>query len=813
MKRTIKLILPFVFVISTAHCAPDPPKETAPPTAPAVPATPEAPPPPVAASPLPEALDALEAPLVSPDAITEAVTTADRVDAWSQSHPDHEDTPALNTSSARLRLLAVAAASGLSTSAARAALEKDHDVTGHLRLAVKALETLATTEENLVLALRAAMIAFSTEGDIAIDLDKALDLALGTSLEGQAIRAVWLQRLENCIQKLHDASPPRRFQEFVATCGGILCPTCANAHHVTPDMTTRMLLNPKNTSGAICPGAVTDTPPTSVLAQLERLGQCKEQIEYEGRSDRNAFSGANFLASWALSVASKLAVVPTNTSAISTALDKRTGAIQKVLARPMLLPAPVLTMALPAEGPRANDGLLAPVTGLGYGGLITTRDALSAVAVSPRGIHVGTRPMVQISQTTQTLRSLSAPHEISAISTPTITLDDLVKAKRKARSGASAALSQAAIGLKDREDMLINATQDAFSARRDGARSLLVALDAQALGQSVNDVVNSFAAVGFRHLRFLKTATHGEVLPLITRRLPAPLPPDLKTHYENPITAHVTATHIDLWGPSKRTRTAELPTSSPTPPEGLEASYKGSALRRLRLPLSEGALGLSKSQKNLIQEGLKTLRAHHDASAWLQIIAGKGSLAVNVLSIAHLHQSQPGETITKPERLWADTRCASPGAATGRNRGKGCPTAIAVAFSNASIPSSRGLRRYPAGKRLLKKKVQPAKPAPSAPGFCSRDSIRKTMSRERRNFRFCYERELQLRNDPQYKGRVTMRFKIGVDGAVSGNPAIESATLKGKALHQCLVKAVKRIKFPPPDGGACTIKWPWKFGD
>ncbi len=62
------------------------------------------------------------------------------------------------------------------------------------------------------------------------------------------------------------------------------------------------------------------------------------------------------------------------------------------------------------------------------------------------------------------------------------------------------------------------------------------------------------------------------------------------------------------------------------------------------------------------------------------------------------------------------------------------------------------------------------------------------MSRERRNFRFCYERELQLRNDPQYKGRVTMRFKIGVDGAVSGNPAIESATLKGKALHQCLVK-------------------------
>lgn len=75
-------------------------------------------------------------------------------------------------------------------------------------------------------------------------------------------------------------------------------------------------------------------------------------------------------------------------------------------------------------------------------------------------------------------------------------------------------------------------------------------------------------------------------------------------------------------------------------------------------------------------------------------------------------------------------------------------------------------------------------------------------------FRLCYENG--LRNNPNLQGRVSVRFVIGRDGAVS-NVANGGSDMPDGGVVSCVVRAFYGLSFPQPEGGIVTVTYPIMF--
>ncbi len=72
-------------------------------------------------------------------------------------------------------------------------------------------------------------------------------------------------------------------------------------------------------------------------------------------------------------------------------------------------------------------------------------------------------------------------------------------------------------------------------------------------------------------------------------------------------------------------------------------------------------------------------------------------------------------------------------------------------------------------------------------------------------FRLCYENG--LRNNPNLQGRVSVRFVIGTDGAVS-NVGNGGSDLPDGGVVSCIVRAFSSLSFPQPESGIVTVVYP-----
>ncbi len=75
-------------------------------------------------------------------------------------------------------------------------------------------------------------------------------------------------------------------------------------------------------------------------------------------------------------------------------------------------------------------------------------------------------------------------------------------------------------------------------------------------------------------------------------------------------------------------------------------------------------------------------------------------------------------------------------------------------------------------------------------------------------FRLCYENG--LRNNPNLQGRVSVKFVIGRDGAVS-NVGNAGSDLPDGGVASCVVRAFYGLSFPQPEGGIVTVVYPIMF--
>lgn len=83
--------------------------------------------------------------------------------------------------------------------------------------------------------------------------------------------------------------------------------------------------------------------------------------------------------------------------------------------------------------------------------------------------------------------------------------------------------------------------------------------------------------------------------------------------------------------------------------------------------------------------------------------------------------------------------------------------------------------------------------------------IRRIVRQNFGRFRLCYEKGLS--RNPNLEGRVSVRFVIGSNGAVS-NASNGGSDLPDSSVVQCVVKQFYGISFPKPEGGIVRVTYP-----
>ena len=87
-------------------------------------------------------------------------------------------------------------------------------------------------------------------------------------------------------------------------------------------------------------------------------------------------------------------------------------------------------------------------------------------------------------------------------------------------------------------------------------------------------------------------------------------------------------------------------------------------------------------------------------------------------------------------------------------------------------------------------------------GSLSKQVIRRIIKRHLNEVRFCYEQQLQ--SDPSLKGRVVIKFVIDAKGNVTA-AAVSESTFNDTIIETCILQAVRRWKFPAPEGGGIVV--------
>jgi TonB family protein len=102
------------------------------------------------------------------------------------------------------------------------------------------------------------------------------------------------------------------------------------------------------------------------------------------------------------------------------------------------------------------------------------------------------------------------------------------------------------------------------------------------------------------------------------------------------------------------------------------------------------------------------------------------------------------------------------------------------------------------GKRVPRIRQAKAK----VKGALDKDIIRRIVRAHINEVRHCYNQGLV--KDPNLKGRVAVQFTIGPTGKVPV-AVVAQSSLKDKNVANCVAKAVKRWKFPKPQGGGNVV--------
>lgn len=120
----------------------------------------------------------------------------------------------------------------------------------------------------------------------------------------------------------------------------------------------------------------------------------------------------------------------------------------------------------------------------------------------------------------------------------------------------------------------------------------------------------------------------------------------------------------------------------------------------------------------------------------------------------------------------------------------------------------RGPRRGP--RQRVERRVRIPRGDPIVDGTYPPERIQRVVMRNRMQIRYCYENELQ--RIPTLRGTVRMSWRIGGDGRAT-SVRVAQSTLRNARVEGCIVRQVRRWRFPPPDNGQRVgVNYPFMLG-
>jgi outer membrane biosynthesis protein TonB len=93
-------------------------------------------------------------------------------------------------------------------------------------------------------------------------------------------------------------------------------------------------------------------------------------------------------------------------------------------------------------------------------------------------------------------------------------------------------------------------------------------------------------------------------------------------------------------------------------------------------------------------------------------------------------------------------------------------------------------------------------------GGCDKGDISKNVRARAVSLRACYETQLMAK--PDLSGKITVQWTITGDGSVANDKIVDDS-MKNTAVSDCVLRAIRHIKFLKPEAGVCVIQWPFVF--
>lgn len=144
-----------------------------------------------------------------------------------------------------------------------------------------------------------------------------------------------------------------------------------------------------------------------------------------------------------------------------------------------------------------------------------------------------------------------------------------------------------------------------------------------------------------------------------------------------------------------------------------------------------------------------------------------------------------------------------------RGTGGGGSGSFGVIHSMGGVGgTSRKPRSRLGRKAKRRKKPRVERRRGTVEGFCKPAEITRVVALHKRGIQHCYDRELG--RNPELQGKVTLSWMIQTDGHAT-RARIASSTLRNKTVEGCMQRAVRRWRFPKPEGGQCQVRFPFVF--
>jgi hypothetical protein len=93
-------------------------------------------------------------------------------------------------------------------------------------------------------------------------------------------------------------------------------------------------------------------------------------------------------------------------------------------------------------------------------------------------------------------------------------------------------------------------------------------------------------------------------------------------------------------------------------------------------------------------------------------------------------------------------------------------------------------------------------------GFLSAEQINRVVQANRAAIKYCFETALQ--RQPRLNGAVHAQWRIDRKGLVT-TTRVHKSTLHDAGVEGCILRQIKRWKFPEPDGGEVDVVYPFLF--